>query len=482
MVSLNFEDDSESTLFLPDQERDQESESLSRPTPWLQVTAIFTVSFAETVVVVFAYPFLGNFVRSLDKTQSPTRMGYILGLQDSICHLTAAAAVLVWGGVSDHYGRKYVMLACCMGLATSLVGFGSSKTITALIFWKAFQGLFRANKPIIKTAAAELARGDEAKMAKIFGIMPAVYAAAATVGPLIGGTFAEPYVRFPSAFDGPFWRSYPYLLPCLLAACGCVGAFLMILMIFNETLPSKRRSLIAVEWTGDGALPNTDQSESVGEHHSLTKPSRRLVMILISYALIVTLDLSFSSTFAFFLSAPVQYGGLGFSPGDIGMLLGVAGIFHGIFQALFFARIHTYWEPRKVYAIAVAAYIPIYLSMPIMNTLARNAGRNTPMIWVLLAILEMAVTFNYTAFSCMYIFITQACPSPEALGRTHAAAQTVFSIMGAIGPVTVTSLVVASVEYNLLGGYLAYIIMAALSLIAALHGLWLPIEDRGRND
>lgn len=82
----------------------------------------------------------------------------------------------------------------------------------------------------------------------------------------------------------------------------------------------------------------------------------------------------------------------------------------------------------------------------------------------------------------MYIFITQASPSPEALGRTHAAAQTVFSIMGAVGPVAITSFVVASVEYNLLGGYLAYIIMAALSLVAALHGLWLPVEDRGRYD
>ncbi|KZP23308.1 MFS general substrate transporter [Athelia psychrophila] len=423
-----------------------------------------------------------QFLRSLDRTQSPTRVGYILGLQDSISHLTAAAAVLVWGRFSDHYGRKYILLACCMGLAISLVGFGSSKTITALIFWKAFQGLFKANKPTVKTVVAELARGDEAKMAKIYGIVPALFAAAATVGPLIGGTFAEPYVRFPAAFDGLFWRSYPYLLPCMLAACACVGTFLVILIIFNETLPSKRRSLISVEFTGDGVLSNTHQSESVGEYHSLTKPSRRLVMVLISYGLFNILDLSFNSTLAFFLSAPVQYGGLGFSPGDIGMLLGAAGIFHGIFQALFFARIHAYWEPRKVYAIALAAYIPMYLIMPLMNTLARTAGRNTPMIWVLLAIMEMAKAFTFTGFSCMYIFITQASPSPSALGRTHAAAHTVFSLMGAVGPVTVTSLVVASVEYNLLGGYLAYIIMAALSLTAALHGLRLPVEDRARHD
>ena len=122
-------------------------------------------------------------------------------------------------------------------------------------------------------------------------------------------------------------------------------------------------------------------------------------MVLVSYALLVILDSSFNSTLAFFLSAPVPLGGLGFSPSEIGMLLGAAGIFHGIFQALFFARIHTYWEPRKVYAVALAAYIPIYLSMPLMNALARGTGQTTPIIWILLAIMEMLCTFNYTAFS-----------------------------------------------------------------------------------
>ena len=82
----------------------------------------------------------------------------------------------------------------------------------------------------------------------------------------------------------------------------------------------------------------------------------------------------------------------------------------------------------------------------------------------------------------MYIFITQASPSPEALGRTHATAQTVYSIMGAVGPVTITSLVVASIEYQLLGGYLAYISMAILSFVTALHGLQLPVEARRHHD
>jgi len=97
----------------------------------------------------------------------------------------------------------------------------------------------------------------------------------------------------------------------------------------------------------------------------------------------------------------------------------------------------------EVYAVSIVAYIPIYLCMPIMNALAKRAGQVTPLVWTLLALVEMACTFAYTLsvshlslpfivnvldtrLGCMYIFITNASPSPSALGRTQAAAQTTF--------------------------------------------------------
>lgn len=82
----------------------------------------------------------------------------------------------------------------------------------------------------------------------------------------------------------------------------------------------------------------------------------------------------------------------------------------------------------------------------------------------------------------MYIFITLASPSPAALGRTHAAAQTVYSLMGAIGPVSMTSLVAASVQYNLLGGSLAYIVMASLGFAAVVLASLLPIDEKNPDE
>lgn len=38
------------------------------------------------------------------------------------------------------------------------------------------------------------------------------------IRPLLGGTFSNPAEKFPSLFDNHLFRTYPYLLPSLVAA------------------------------------------------------------------------------------------------------------------------------------------------------------------------------------------------------------------------------------------------------------------------
>jgi MFS family permease len=102
--------------------------------------------------------------------------------QESVGHLTTAVAVLPWGRFSDKRGRKPVLLTCSVGLAVAITGFGYSNTFLALVFFKFLEGLFKANKPTVKTVLAELSEGDESKMARAFSLLPAIYAAAATLG------------------------------------------------------------------------------------------------------------------------------------------------------------------------------------------------------------------------------------------------------------------------------------------------------------
>lgn len=45
--------------------------------------------------------------------------------------------------------------------------------------------------------------------------------------PIIGGVFARPADRWPGFRESAFWRTYPYFLPCVIAASISVSAFVL---------------------------------------------------------------------------------------------------------------------------------------------------------------------------------------------------------------------------------------------------------------
>jgi len=120
----------------------------------------------------------------------------------------------------------------------------------------------------------------------------------------------------------------------------------------------------------------------------------------------------------------------------------------------------------------------MYIMMPVMNALARRAGRVTPVIWGLLILEEIAFFSSYSTYSCMYIFVSQASPSQAALGKTHGLAQTISAVMAAIGPATSTSLIALSLQHNLFGGVLGYIFLVVMCIVGLGLASLLPARKR----
>jgi hypothetical protein len=66
----------------------------------------------------------------------------------------------------------------------------------------------------------------------------------------------------------------------------------------------------------------------------------------------------------------------------------------------------------------------------------------------------------------MYIFLSQAAPTKSSLGKTYGLGQTVAAVSAAIGPAVSTSLVALSLQHNLLGGTLGYLLLAGMGVVA----------------
>jgi len=264
-------------------------------------------------------------------------------------------------------------------------------------------------------------------------------------------------------------------------------------------------------------LRKTSQAENEMEPNKVRDPQSlrslltyEVVVSSANYALLSLMEISFWTTYPIFLSTPISDGGLGLSSRVIGKIMSIFGIFIGIFQICFFARVNKRWGTKKVFMGGLASSLPAFALFPIISCLVRRQGY-TLAVWVAMGLQVMFSVFWNTSFglfilqmisdlidfslplfvSAIFIFIAAASPSHASVGATVGfnqvcrlidttdhlltlSQQRTVSSMRAIGPAAANPLFSLSVSKGYLGGNLVYYVLmfgAAASLFA---GCFLP--------
>ncbi|KAJ7910235.1 major facilitator superfamily domain-containing protein, partial [Mycena leptocephala] len=324
-------------------------------------------------------------------------------------------------------------------------------------------GLLNGNVGVIKSMMGELT--DSTNIAQGMALMPVVWSTGATVGPIIGGLLANPYEQFPNTFGRfEFWRTYPYALPCFVMAFYCITSFFLALFCLNETVEPRRPD-------GQGTAAAT-QNRQLPLREVLTP---RVIAAVSNYSLLALLDIALRALQPLFYTIHIRYGGLGFSPALVGLCLGAFGLFSGLYQATIFAPVYNRFGTKRIFVTSVMTFIPMFALFPLMNLSARRNGVNA-VTWVELTLQMILYVIMDMGFSCAFIYVRSAAPSKHSLGATNGIAQTCISIVRAIGPVASTSLFSLSLERNLLGGWLVYVIMVIISALALLGSAYLPTK------
>lgn len=130
----------------------------------------------------------------------------------------------------------------------------------------------------------------------------------------------------------------------------------------------------------------------------------RLIGVFVNHALLAILDHSYIALLAIFLATPITSGGLGLNASQIGLILGLTGLVHGVVQTLCFAPLYRTFDPKKLYTFCISINIPVYASFPCINALARAHGLSYPGVWIILFLQLLLLLPSYTAFStCLWI-------------------------------------------------------------------------------
>ncbi|KAF8162794.1 major facilitator superfamily domain-containing protein [Crassisporium funariophilum] len=447
------------------------------PLPAAQISILLLLRFCEAASAFVIFPFLNELLTSVTGGDK-ANVGYYAGVMESIRQLVSFATVMIWSRLSDHIGRKPILLLGMSALALSMLSFGLSRVFWALVVSRCIFTAFNSNAGVIKGIIGEIT--DHTNSADAFALLHVPWAIGSSFGALIGGWLARPHDHFPKVFSSQFWISYPYFLPCFVLSLTAVFGVLLTAGFFNETVKG------GYLYKNPNSRGNEDSEpllESSNPTHSLATlgttskedpvPLKDLLNLKIlipvmNYVCLASLHASSNAIQPLFLAMPVNIGGLELPPRDVGYILGTYGFVSSIFQTLMLGRLVRRFGVKAIFVTSISAFLPVYAFSPLMNVIVRKMGFSY-VVWVVLGCQLSASLVMELGYGCVYMFITSAAPNKRSLGATHGLAQTLVSIGRIVTPAMTNSLLSFSIKHHVLGGYAVYLAL----LVLTLGGVWL---------
>jgi EmrB/QacA subfamily drug resistance transporter len=191
----------------------------------------------RTVAALMLAMFMSAMEATVVGTAMPTIVAELGGLGligwlSSAYLLAATVSVPLYGKLADLYGRRPLLL---FGIALFLVGSigcGASRSMHALIVWRALQGLGAgATQPIALTVIGDLY--DVRERGKVQGWFGAIWGVSGVAGPLLGGVIVQ-------------HLSWPWVFFINLP----VGAASAVLLLASLHEPVRAPGPVHIDWLG----------------------------------------------------------------------------------------------------------------------------------------------------------------------------------------------------------------------------------------
>ena len=165
-------------------------------------------------------PAMPQMTKDLQGNVELTITGFLIGF---------ALAQIVWGPISDHFGRRYPVMIGLVLFIIGSAGCALSQTIGQIVFWRVIQAFGACTGPMLARAMVrDLYQRTQA--ARMLSTLMVIMAIAPIIGPLLGGQI----IRF-STWHAIFW------LLCL------IGVVMIIAVWYTpETLTKEKRAPLAL--------------------------------------------------------------------------------------------------------------------------------------------------------------------------------------------------------------------------------------------
>ncbi len=161
-----------------------------------EYVVIFLIMVTEILGFSLILPFLPYFVDDLGA--SPLTYGLILGTFSLLQFISAP----IMGRLSDHYGRKPLLIFSQLSTFISFIILGFSNTIWMVFLSRIVDGMLGSNMTIATAYISDIS--TKKNRSKAFGFVGVAFGIGFLIGPAIGGTLAKIDYSIPSFIAAGF--------------------------------------------------------------------------------------------------------------------------------------------------------------------------------------------------------------------------------------------------------------------------------------
>lgn len=162
---------------------------------------------------------------TLPYSHSIHQQAFYITLLMSVYALAAFLSAPILGSLSDHFGRRPILIISLLGSSIGYLLFGLGNSIWMLFLGRIIEGLTAGEIFTLYAYFADITEPNE--RTKVFGWMGALVGIGTTLGPIIGGLLAE------------LGNSVPIFIGALFTFLNAVYGYTFL----QESLPIKKRSV-----------------------------------------------------------------------------------------------------------------------------------------------------------------------------------------------------------------------------------------------
>ena len=294
-------------------------------TPTRTIPFIVATIFMDAVGFGIIMPVLPQLVMEVGRIDlaEAIEIGAWIGLVMAVATFLASP---VLGNLSDHFGRRRVLLLALGGLAVDYALLTIVETLPWLFVARALSGIFGGSYAAAQAAIADITKPEE--RARNFGFVGAAFGIGFVAGPAIGGLLGEISPRA------------PFVAAAILAAANMLYGY----FIFPETLPPERRR--AFDWRRANPLGAWKTMRGLPGMDGVAG-----VLVLWQIASLV-----YPMTWSFYCIAQ-----LGWTPGMIGASLAAVGVMIALGQVFVVGPAVARFGERDAATLGILVAVAVYV-------------------------------------------------------------------------------------------------------------------------